>query len=141
MTLTQSERSRNWKLAHPESTAAYQRKRYDRLKTDPEFHSKKMAGDALYRLRLKLAVLSHYSPEGKLKCCWPGCIVDDIDCLTLDHLNNDGAEDRKKTRKDGGCNTYTLIRKNGYPPGFQTLCGSHQLKKEILLRRGHEQNT
>jgi hypothetical protein len=53
--------------------------------------------------------------------------------LTLDHVHNDGAQHRKLIG-GGGHRTYSWVRKNGYPDGFQTLCGSHQLKKEILRR-------
>ena len=87
-------------------------------------------------LRLKLEVLAHYGPDGKLQCCWPDCSVNDVDMLSLDHVNNDGAEDRRsKKRGPGGINTYWRVRHDGYPAEFQTLCHNHQWKKELMRRR------
>ena len=79
----------------------------------------------------KIKVLTHYSPNGVLECCYKGCTVCDPDMLTLDHINNDGASDRKST----GTSTYIQVEKRGFPEGFQTLCCNHQWKKEVLRRR------
>lgn len=77
---------------------------------------------------IKLEVLTQYGKKRKLQCCWRGCTVVDIDMLTLDHINNDGAKHRREL---GNKNVYRWVRRNGFPEGFQTLCGSHQLKKLI----------
>jgi len=37
--------------------------------------------------------------------------------------------------RSGGRATYLRLRKEDFPPGFQTLCGSHQLKKALILAR------
>ncbi len=79
--------------------------------------------------------MSHYGPLGKIQCAWPECGVIDIDMLTLDHMDGGGNEDRRVTGKGGGCATYSYLRKNGFPVGFQVLCMNHQLKKDILKRR------
>ena len=79
----------------------------------------------------KIRVLTHYGKNGKLCCCCLGCSVCDPDMLTLDHINNDGAKDRKAN----GTGTYIQIEKRRYPKGFQTLCCNHQWKKEVLRRR------
>lgn len=86
---------------------------------------------------LKLDVLSFYGPNKALKCSWPGCEVTDIDMLTLDHVYNDGAEDRKKyTHSRGGVAFYRRLKNSGYPLGFQTLCWNHQWKKQFAFYRG-----
>jgi|SRR5208282_1898576 len=84
------------------------------------------------RLNDKIACLSHYGKDGKLQCCWPGCPENDIDVLTIDHINNDGHH-----RKGGisGHQLYKKLVKSNFPEGFQTLCANHQLKKELLRRR------
>lgn len=82
----------------------------------------------------KTDVLTRYSPNGMLGCSWDSCTVTDVDMLTLDHIYNDGAEHRKTV--GGGAHTYRWVVKNDYPEGFQTLCANHQLKKEILRKRG-----
>ena len=88
------------------------------------------------RAQLKLLVLGHYSPGGIPHCSWPGCIMSDVDCLTLDHINNDGAEFRRRVGFLGGVTLYKWLRARGFPDGYQTLCGGHQFKKEILRKRG-----
>lgn len=82
----------------------------------------------------KFKVLSHYGPNRHLGCCWDGCDVVDIDMLSLDHVNNDGAEHRKLLsgqRSAAGTETYRWVERNGFPPGFQTLCFNHQMKKQL----------
>lgn len=90
----------------------------------------------------KLRVLTHYGPGGRLGCCWPGCLIDDVDMLSLDYTNNDGVEHRraiakgnKNSRSYSGTPTYIDVEKRGYPSGFQTLCCNHQMKKEIQRRK------
>jgi hypothetical protein len=54
--------------------------------------------------------------------------------LTLDHIDNDGAEDRRPHGKD----LYAGVIKQGFPSKFQPLCWNHQWKKRMLLLRGEE---
>ena len=89
-----------------------------------------------FHVAVKLAVLSHYGPQGKLQCAWPDCAVTDVDLLSLDHINNDGARDRNSKRGGGGVALYQRLRTQDYPEGFQTLCHNHQWKKELMRRRG-----
>lgn len=85
--------------------------------TDGTYEQKKC-----YRklMRMKQDVFSHYSEDGKIKCSCPGCNVDDIDMLCVDHKNNDGNEHRKtlgvKQIK------YGWIKKNNYPDYLRVLC-------------------
>jgi len=81
----------------------------------------------------KLRVLSHYGKERNAQCCWEGCEVLDLDMLSLDHVNNDGAKDRNI--RGSGHMLYASVEKEGFPEGFQTLCHNHQWKKEITRRR------
>lgn len=84
---------------------------------------------------LKIHVLTHYGVGGKLQCYWEGCTVTDIDMLTLDHIENDGAEHRRgytKSGRGGGNVLYDHLIREGYPAGFQTLCANHNLKKHIM---------
>jgi hypothetical protein len=87
------------------------------------------------RLRNKIEVLAHYGKNRKLQCFWPGCEITDPDMLSLDHKDNTGNEDRKKSKGNGGVMLYAKLKRQGYPEGFQTLCHNHQWKKEILRRR------
>jgi hypothetical protein len=70
--------------------------------------------------RLRIEVLTHYS-NGTLKCNCPECDECNPKFLTLDHVNNNGKEDRKRFNS----NTNRLLRwlrRNGYPEGYQVLC-------------------
>jgi len=88
------------------------------------------------RQELKIEVLTHYGPKSTLKCSWFGCDVVDIDMLTLDHINNDGWEEKPgSARAAGGVQMYSALKNEGYPAGFQTLCHNHQWKKEMENRR------
>jgi DNA-directed RNA polymerase subunit N (RpoN/RPB10) len=71
--------------------------------------------------RTRVTVLGHYS-KGTLACVC--CGESQFDFLTLDHINNDGGQERKRlsNSKKGGVNYYRWLLKNGLPPGLQTLC-------------------
>jgi hypothetical protein len=75
-----------------------------------------------YNNKLRNEVFSHYMTGGKIKCSCPGCIVDDIDVLCIDHINGNGANHRKEIKMKGGSEFYRWIRKNGYPDDLRLLC-------------------
>jgi hypothetical protein len=89
-----------------------------------------------FRDRVKEEVLLHYG-NGKIECNY--CGYDNIDALCLDHINNDGAEQRKKMKISGrgtqGSNTYEVLRRLNYPDGIQILCANCNLIKEIQRKR------
>lgn len=105
-----------------------------KLRKDPEWKKRTSRYQNLWNLALKIKVLTYYGKGKKLICCWDGCYISDVDCLTLDHIKDDGKEHRESGYK-GGVNGLGQLAKLGYPEGFQTLCANHQLKKEILRRR------
>ena len=84
---------------------------------------------------VKTDALTYYGKGGKLLCCGLKCVVSDIDLLTLDHIDNNGAKHRAENKVKGSAGLYAQLRKFGYPKGFQTLCWNHQWKKEILKRK------
>ena len=50
--------------------------------------------------------------------------------LSIDHVNNDGAEERKSGKYSGsGTAFYTWLRKNNFPSGYQVLCMNCQIGK------------
>lgn len=83
---------------------------------------------------LKRQTLSHYGKDGEAKCCWVDCEITDLDMLSLDHIENNGKEERKNGLTSG-MGLYGYLRKRGWPTGYQTLCANHQIKKEIIRRR------
>lgn len=127
-----NEQSRKWAKAHPEkrrelnrSWIARNRDRYN-------------ASKFIYRDSLKLAVLKHYSKDGFI-CCVK-CGFDNPDGLCLDHINNDGAQQRKLLKisgrtYSGGVRTYEALSKANFPVGLQILCANCNLIKEIERKR------
>ena len=76
--------------------------------------------------------MSAYS-NGVVQCAQ--CRIHDIDVLTIDHIHNNGAVERRTLKKYGGIDFYRHLRKNGYPDGYQVLCMNCNLKKEVKNRR------
>ena len=113
------------------------RARYKRR--DPE-RWKRYNREYSWRLRdeLKLEVLIHYGPSSQLCCSAKDCHIGDVDMLVLDHVNDNGAAQKKELgggSKGRGWNFYRLLKRLGFPEGYQTLCCNHNQKKEILRSR------
>ncbi len=71
--------------------------------------------------QLKKSIFTIY---GHGKCACVHCGEKRLDCLSIDHVNNDGAKD-----KLSGDRLYRYLRDNNYPLGFQTLCMNCQFLK------------
>lgn len=72
-----------------------------------------------YRQSLRQLVLNHYGY--RCVCCGENELI----FLTIDHINNDGAEHRKQLCKNsnvGSVGLYRWLKKNNFPDGFQILC-------------------
>lgn len=81
------------------------------------------------RARIKEAVFQAY---GGFRCACCGELEKTF--LTLDHINNDGAEFGKKIagrQTAAGYVTYRWLYKNGFPPGYQVLCANCQHGKRM----------
>jgi len=78
-------------------------------------------------------LISHYGG-----CC-AVCGETNLSFLCIDHINNDGAEHRKKV----GCGFafYWWLKRNGFPSGFQVLCWNHNWLKHLEYRSGINLNT
>ena len=91
----------------------------DYCQTHPEVRKR---ASKKYRNKLKSEVLSHYS-NGTMKCACEKCYYHNHNCLieflTIDHINNDGAIQRKKLN---GKNIYLWLKQHNYPEGYQVLC-------------------
>ena len=75
-----------------------------------------------YNRLLKVKVFAHYGN----KCAF--CGDANFNHLSVDHINNDGAEHRRNGVKAGG-SLYRWLIKNKFPDGFQTLCFTHNFEK------------
>jgi hypothetical protein len=83
--------------------------------------------NAVSNQKVRVDVLTHY---GNGQCVCVKCGYDDMRALTIDHINGNGKEERKKTRNKG-VNFYGWLQRNCYPEGYQTLCANCQLRKKI----------
>jgi hypothetical protein len=93
--------NRNWWKNHPEQTAKYRR---------------------THRDKLRLEVLTHYGGNPPKCAC---CGEDHILFLTLDHINNNGREERRKVLGKSATNStsfYAWLIKNNFPEDYQVLC-------------------
>ena len=73
-----------------------------------------------YRQGLRIDALKAY---GGLRCAC--CGETEYAFLTLDHIENNGAAERRKIagrRESAGTHTYKWLKARGYPPGYQVLC-------------------
>ena len=104
------------------------------LSLNPEQREKRRARQLLTQrpryVALKISILTHYG-HGKLSCVI--CGESRIDCLSIDHVNNNGYEERKKNRHYGK-KIYKDLRRDGFPLGYQTLCMNCQFIKMQEIR-------
>jgi len=60
------------------------------------------------------------------------CDISEFIVLDIDHVNNNGAEHRKKFKTT----IYRQLAKENYPPGYQVLCANcHRRKTALYLQR------
>ncbi len=78
-----------------------------------------------HRLKVKVEAINHYG--GKCACCG----TTRVEFLCIDHINNDGAEHR---RKIGRYPMPRWLKQHGYPEGYQVLCWNCNSAKQILGR-------
>jgi hypothetical protein len=77
-----------------------------------------------YVARLKLATLSHYSPQLRCQCglsrCWHGgaCPISDPRILCIDHVGGGGSRHIRSLTAP----FYNWLKRNGLPRGFRVLC-------------------
>lgn len=102
-----------------------------------EIVSEKNAAHAR-RLRdyYKNIVFNHYS-NNDIKCA--NCGIDVYSVLCLDHINNDGADHKRRLNKQGRkqlgtTDIYRDIIKNNFPDNFQVLCFNCNYHKEFMRR-------
>lgn len=74
---------------------------------------------------LKKRVLDHYGQKCNCSC---GCTVVKFNHLTIDHVNNNGKEHRKRGLM--GRTLYTWIINNNFPSSIQILCWNCNCAKQ-----------
>lgn len=79
---------------------------------------------------LKKEVLAYYSNSLEPKCLW--CGEKRLECLSIDHINGGGSEERRNMKKYSN-GFYQYLKVNKFPDGYQTLCMNCQ-----FVKRAHE---
>lgn len=81
-----------------------------------------------YRYKLKIDILTHYG-NGKLACV--RCGFSDIRALSLDHIDSNGAQERRDFGYQCSHPNFLRLKRENYPSGYQTLCMNCQwIKRE-----------
>jgi len=80
--------------------------------------------------RKRVQVLEHYGGKPP-KCAI--CGFSDLDCLDLDHKDNDGSIERKKFKTSE--KFFLWLIKNNFPEGYQVLCKNCNWKKYIQTKK------
>ena len=111
----------------------------DRIKGRAKNHYMKNREDIIEKNKLnhikkRKIVLQFYGGTPPRCAC---CGESQYEFLTLDHINNDGAEQRKSTNQWGGSNAYGWLIKNNFPDGFQILCWNCNCSKGFYGRCPH----
>jgi hypothetical protein len=108
-----------WK--DPEKRLQYRKDYYQRPEVKQrikDWQKKNPEAVKRYQYNLKLEVLTHYgSKPPKCACCGET----EVRFLSIDHINGDGHEHRRKIGGNGS-HLYYWLKKNSYPEGFQVLC-------------------
>ena len=83
-----------------------------------EYHKlpKTVESKRRWRQRIKQEAVKAYG--SKCACCGET----ELAFLTLDHINGSGTKHRKELKMNGGTSTYSWLKRNKYPKGFQVLC-------------------
>jgi len=74
--------------------------------------------------RLKEEILAVYGKECKR------CGFSDIRALQVDHINGGGVQHRKQLKAEG-ISLYNWLKREGFPPDFQTLCANCNWIKRV----------
>jgi len=79
-----------------------------------------------WRKATKIEVLTYYG-NNKLACV--RCGFSDERALSIDHINDNGAQHRRKIAISGD-SFYRWLKRKGFPEGYQTLCMNCQFIKK-----------
>lgn len=96
-----------------------------RMKLCEDHYEKKLAQGRAQNRKLKAEVMLAYG--GQVCNC---CGETTFEFLSIDHVNNDGAQHRRELGHSGRT-LYGWLKKNQYPPGFQVLCFNCNMAKGL----------
>lgn len=150
----ESDRKYKQRLREEGVLSQYMHERYEAAKLNPAFMIKKRESNKSYyqkskqlilakiaayarrkRDEHKLQVINHYT-DNDPKCA--NCGLDILSLLSIDHINNDGAEHKRKLfsgkRRGDTRAVYKDIVEKNFPEGYQILCFNCNYHKEFVRR-------
>jgi len=113
-----------WRQANKEQWSALKSKYQKKKRKNKEWADQQRLRARLYWSNLRNAALNIYGR--KCACC--GETEDKF--LTLDHMENNGAQHRREL-KTRGVMVWKWLRDNNYPKQFQILCMNCNLGKHL----------
>ena len=87
------------------------------------------------RGKVKLETIGIYSANRNECNC---CKEKEIGFLTIDHIQNNGAEERKRLKINGGFEFYQYLKRKNYPKGYQVLCYNCNHAKYLYGKCSHK---
>ena len=126
-----NQRMRDWREANRSKDREHKRKHRNRKianGTPEEVAALRAAESAKTKRNQNRCRDEVYGAYGGYRCnC---CNETERMFLSIDHIDNDGAEERKSGKYSGGGSAfYNWLRKNNFPPGYQVLCMNCQVGK------------
>lgn len=112
----------------------YLKNREKRLK---QFRERMLANPSYYKNRNKEAKIEVLTYYGGGECACVSCHENRLECLSLDHVNDNRTEETTRLGKPkywGGPSLYIWLRKRSYPAGYQTLCMNCQFLKKVKAK-------
>ena len=118
-------RSKAWRQVNKARRNAYLR---NKCQDEVNTIGRSRNSEANKRSRMKLKIDTFKACGGKCVCCGET----ELEFLTIDHVNNDGAQHRRENPKlRGGGALHRWLRDNGYPKEFQVLCCNCNWSKRL----------
>jgi len=122
---------RQWRLNHPEykEHEKIYRKEYRQRPLVRAKYRGPLGFNVRHNTKVRFEVYAHYSSTVIPSCAC--CGEQELLFLTIDHINNNGAQERKQLHngKNIGSAFYDWLKKQGYPEGYQLLCFNCNLGK------------
>ena len=107
-----------WRRENPDAAEAHRDRERQRWYNDPTIRERHRDTTKRERQRVKDEVFAAY---GGYRCAC--CPETEPLFMSLDHIHNDGAAERKRLGHGGsGIAFYRSLQRLGYPPGYQVLC-------------------
>lgn len=121
----QNERSENNREEKREYDRVYMAKYYHAHKNDPVYMAKKNVLQKRASESIKQRTIDLYGG----KCANPACGDEELSVLSIDHIHNDGCEERRKNKHEGGTRQYCELLRTQKRNDIQVLCMSCQFRK------------